>query len=142
MRLPEKWLAMRFVDTNIFIHYLFPNVDLKKHEACALLFERALKQEMKLWTSEWVIAELIWFLYRKKKPWNEIKSFIIDGILKGQQVKVNKDSIVFEIVENSKNDSDFIDYMNKYILSRKEIGEGYSYDKDLDKWKGFKRLEP
>lgn len=142
MRPQEKWLAMRFVDTNIFIHYLFPNVDLKKHESCALLFEKSSKKEIDLWTSEWVIAELVWFLYRKNKPWSEIKNFIIEGILKGQQIKVNQGALVLQIIENSKNDSDFVDLMNKHILSQKEIHEGYSYDRGLDNWKSFKRLEP
>ena len=133
---------MHFVDTNIFIHYIFPNVDSRRYQACRTLFERAESGEISLWTSEWVIAELVWFLYRKHKPWSEIKGFIVDGIIKGKQVKVSKEKVVLEIIESSRNDSDFVDYMNKHILFRRGVNQGYSYDGDLDAWKGFKRLEP
>src|SRR3990167_6265625 len=132
---------MYFVDTNIFIYYLFP-VDLAKHSSCVELFKRAENGEVALWTNEWTVAELIWFMRRKKKTWSEIKRFIMEGLIRGRQVKVKNEKLITNVVEKCKKDSDFVDYMNMYLLRSDAITKGYSYNKDLDRWKGFKRLEP
>lgn len=52
---------MKFVDTNIFIRYLtndFP----RKADACEKLFRNAIIRKEALFTTELVIAEIIWVL--------------------------------------------------------------------------------
>lgn len=132
---------MYFVDTNIFIYYLF-SVDQVKHNACAKLFKKAHNGKVKLWTNEWVVAELIWFMRRKRKTWDEIRKFIIEGLVNGKQVNIKNSRLIANVVEKCKKDSDFIDYMNMYLLRDDGIKKGYSYDDGLDSWKNFKRLEP
>ena len=50
-----------FVDTNIFLRYLTRD-DLAKFNRCREVFKKAIKGEIFLFTSEMVIAELIWTL--------------------------------------------------------------------------------
>ena len=52
---------MKFVDTNIFIR-LLTNDDPEKAKQCEKLFKAAKKNEEELFTSELVIAEIVWVL--------------------------------------------------------------------------------
>ena len=85
-----------------------------------------------------------------KKECREQTLFIASEIVKEWRKKNNGEmplnttlqKVTVEIIEKCKKDSDFVDYMNMYLLRNDGIMKGYSYNKDLDKWKGFKRLEP
>lgn len=140
-RLQEAVLGKTFVDTNIFVYFLFPT-DEKKYRACALLFEKARGGGIRLWTTEWVIAELIWITVRLKVDWNETKEVIISGILNSKGLEVRKRKLVADIVEAVTDGSEFVDRLNLALAQAEGIRKGYSFDKGLDKWKGFKRLEP
>ena len=52
---------MKFIDTNIFLRFL-TNDDPKKARCCEELFKKIIKDEEQLFTSELVIAEIIWVL--------------------------------------------------------------------------------
>lgn len=47
-----------------------------------------------------------------------------------------------DIVEVIDNGSEFIDRLNLVLAQAEGITKGYSYDKGMGKWRGFKRLEP
>ena len=130
-----------FIDTNIFIYSIF-DVDVKKHDACLSLFEKAVRGEVNLWTTEWVVAELIWFLHRKKWTWDKIDSIVVDGVLATRGLTVRNSKWLMEILKPCKKVTDFFDSVNMDLLLSNGIKKGYSYDKGLDRYKGFKRLEP
>ncbi len=52
---------MRFVDTNVFLRFMV-NDDPVKADACEALFQRAIAGDESLFTSDMVIAEIIWVL--------------------------------------------------------------------------------
>ena len=60
---------MRFVDTNVFIRFLTNDVP-QKADSCEKIFKRAIEKKESLFTTELVIAEIIWVLesfYKLKK---------------------------------------------------------------------------
>ncbi|MBI2029897.1 type II toxin-antitoxin system VapC family toxin [Candidatus Gottesmanbacteria bacterium] len=130
-----------FVDTNIFIYSLF-NIDNQKYIKSTNLFKKASNGLVSLWTTEWVVAELIWFLQKKRVKWEEIKKVVISGVLMTRGLQVRDGKKLLEILKASAKSSSFIDLMNVTLALEVNINIGYSFDKDLDKLKQFKRLEP
>ena len=145
MRQPPKSLVKMlsgkiFVDTNIFIYVLY-EVDDKKHSACIDLLKKAREGEVRLWTTEWVVAELIWFLHRRKKVWSEIE-LIVNKILTTKGLEIRNKKWLLEILVPCKKVTDFFDSVNMSILLSEGVNRGYSYDRGLDRWRSFKRMEP
>lgn len=136
MKLSEK----RFVDTNIFIYTLF-EVDLSKHRACIGLFEDAAGGELKLWTSQWVVAEVVWFLTKQKLSWEKIH-LIVEKVVQTRGLEVQSKDVLVDVMKECKRGEDFVDGINVVLALRENISHGYSYDKGMGKWKGFRRLEP
>ncbi len=130
-----------FIDTNIFIYFLF-NIDKDKHGKCVRLFEKARRGKINLWTTEWVVAEIIWFLQRRGTDWKKIKQFVISGMLSHQGLEVRERKWLLEIIERCQTGREFVDSINISLSKKSNIKRGYSYDKGLDRWKIFKRLEP
>lgn len=130
-----------FVDTNIFIYFLF-NIDKVKHGKCVRLFEKARRGKINLWTTEWVVAEIIWFLQRRGTDWKKIKQFVISGMLNHRGLEVRERKWLLEIIERCQTGREFVDSINISLSKKSNIKRGYSYDKGLDRWKIFKRLEP
>ena len=52
---------MIFIDTNIFIRFLTDDVP-EKADSCEKLFKQAVEKKETLFTTEMVIAEIIWVL--------------------------------------------------------------------------------
>lgn len=130
----------RFVDANIFI-YTISGVDKIKQSQCVNLFEKAVHGEVHLWTTEWVMAELVWFFHKQRWGWKDIKR-TIDSILTMKGVSVRHKGWVGRVIERCVKATDFVDIVNIDLAKEEGIRKGYSFDKGLDKWKGFKRLEP
>lgn len=57
-------MVMRFVDANVFIRHLTGD-DPRKAQACLALFQQAQRNEVRLTTSETVIAEVVYVLSSK-----------------------------------------------------------------------------
>ena len=129
-----------FIDTNIFIYTLF-NVNRQKHHACIKLFKLAQAGKTSLWTTEWVTAELIWFLHKQKFTWEKTKS-VITQILATSGLKVRGKKWILAILALCPSAKDFIDAANITLALSENITSGYSYDKDLDQWPQFTRLKP
>ena len=131
---------MYLVDTNIFIYALF-DVDKSKQKKCIELLKNASIGKIDLWTTEWVIAELVWFYAKQKIGWLETKK-VIESILTSKGLVVRKSSCIWEIMENCTKHDELVDGINMRLAIEENVGRGYSYDKGLDKWTGFERLEP
>jgi len=52
---------MRFLDTNIFIRFLTDDVP-EKADACEEIFRKAVEKQETLFTTDLVIAEIVWVL--------------------------------------------------------------------------------
>ncbi|MFZ3064093.1 MAG: type II toxin-antitoxin system VapC family toxin [Nitrospirota bacterium] len=108
-----------FVDTNVFLRFFVRDIEsfyLKARE----LFEKAENGEIKLETSDLVIAEIVWVLesyYGFSKA--EIKE-VVDTILETKNIKAaNHERIKEAISLYASGKMDFIDAYNiAYIKSR------------------------
>ena len=135
---------MYFVDSNLFIRF-FSQDDTEKAAKCKSLFEKALAGEVKLFTSELVIAEVVWVL-QSPKTYNQKPERIRELLLPLLTMKnlhfPNKEihPEVFELFTST--DMDYIDAYNAVLMQRKGIYNIYSYDTHFDLINNINRLEP
>ncbi len=133
---------MRFVDTNVFLRFLL-NDDPEKADACEMLFRRAINGEESLFTTEMVMAELVWVLesyYELSK--SDVREKL-EKILNTQNLDCpNREIIINALAAYEEKNIDYIDAYNASILQMKGIEEVYSYDRHYDRIKWLKRIDP
>lgn len=133
---------MRFVDTNVFLRFLV-NDDPAKADACEVLFRKAIAGEEALFTSDMVIAEIIWVL----ESYYELKKAAIresvEKILNTRNLHCpNREIIISALSIYVEKNIDFIDAFNAFLLKREKTNEIYSYDKHFDRIGWLNRIEP
>jgi predicted nucleic acid-binding protein len=132
-----------FVDTNIFLRYLTKD-DPAKYDRCREVFKRAIEGEISLFTSELVIAELIWTLlsyYRVPKA--EVIEKVSIIISTSNLHLDNKSIIADSLVLFSQKNIDYIDAYNAVFMKSQGLKKLYSYDEDFDTIDGMvERKEP
>lgn len=125
-----------FVDTNVFLRFFVRDVESFYNKAKEL-FEKAEAGEIKLETSDVVIAEIVWVLesyYGFSKA--EIKE-IIDTILETKNIKVANHLRVKEAVNlYASRKMDFIDAYNTAYIKTKVYKKVATFDV-----KHFKNVE-
>ena len=133
---------MRFVDTNIFLRFLV-NDDPVQADACEALFRKAVAGEETLFTSEMVIAEIIWVLesyYNLEKI--DVRTRM-EKIINTQNLHCpNREIIINALSIYVEKNIDYIDAYNAFILKLNRIKEIYSFDKHFDRVSWLKRIEP
>ena len=133
---------MRFLDTNIFIRFLTNDIP-QKAEACEKIFKKAVEKKETLFTTDLVIAEIIWVLesiYELQKE--EVQDKVEKILNTPNLICPHKDLILSALAIYSEKRIDYIDAYNALILREKGIEELYSYDKDYDRIDWLTRLEP
>lgn len=125
-----------FIDTNVFLRFFVRDVEslyVKAEE----LFEKTEKGQLKLETSDIVIAEIVWVLesyYGFSK--SEIKE-VIETILETKNLKVANHSRVKEAIDlYSSGKMDFIDAYNIAYIKAKDFKKVATFDV-----KHFKNIE-
>ncbi|MEA3385356.1 MAG: PIN domain-containing protein [Thermodesulfobacteriota bacterium] len=133
---------MRFLDTNIFIRFLTDD-DPEKADACEKTFKKAVKKEETLFTTDMVIAEIVWVLESfYKLPKNEVRDKIEKILNTTNLICPHKNMILSALILYSEKNIDYIDAYNALIMKEKGIKELYSYDKHYDRIDWLTRLEP
>ncbi|MBC2712727.1 MAG: PIN domain-containing protein [Desulfosarcina sp.] len=133
---------MRFLDTNIFIRYLTDD-DPGKADACEKIFMKAVVKEETFFTTDMVIAEIVWVLESfYKLPGKEVQDKVEKILNTPNLICPHKDLILSALILYSEKNIDYIDAYNGLILKEKGIEELYSYDKHYDRIDWLKRLEP
>ena len=133
---------MRFIDTNIFLRFL-TNDDPEKAQGCEKLFKKAIKDGAQLFTSELVIAEIIWVLESYYGLSKEDVKEKVEKILNTKNLFCpNKDILYESLGLYLFKNIDFIDAYNALIMRQNSISEIYSYDSDFDRIENIKRIEP
>ncbi len=133
---------MKFIDTNIFIRFLTNDIP-DKASACEKIFREAEEKNESLFTTEMVIAEIIWVLESyyelpKKQVQEMVEKILITPFLLCPQ----KDLILNALSLYSDKNIDYIDAYNASILREQGIKEVYSYDRHFDKIDWVGRIEP
>lgn len=133
---------MFLIDTNILLRY-FTNDDEKKAQKVLKLLKEIRDKGKIALISPIVVFEVIFTLESfYKVDRREIQESLLP-ILSLRNLKLdNKEIYIYAIdIYTSKNIS-FADAFNVAFALEKNIKEIYSYDKDFDKFKGIKRIEP
>jgi len=133
---------MRFLDTNIFIRFLTDDVP-DKADACEDIFKKAVEKQETLFTTDLVIAEIVWVLesfYKLQK--NEVQDKVEKILNTPNLTCPHKDLILSALILYSEKNIDYINAYNALILKEYGIEELYSYDKHYDRIDWLTRLEP
>jgi predicted nucleic acid-binding protein len=133
---------MRLVDTNIFLRFLVNDIP-QQADACEAVFRKAVAGEEALYTTDMVVAEIVWVLESYYElPRSDIRAKL-EKILNTPNVTFdNKETIIHALVLYEEKGIDYIDAYNACIIRMKGIGEIYSYDKHYDRLSWLKRIEP
>ncbi len=135
---------MQFIDTNIFLRFLTKD-DPVKAARCRKLLQNATEGDLKLYTTDLVVAELIWVL-QSPKTYNLSPSEIFEIIIPLFTIKnlyFPCKNVFLDIMELFKTENiDFIDAYNSVIMRGQKIGAIYSYDKHFDQLPDVLRQEP
>jgi predicted nucleic acid-binding protein len=136
--------SIKFLDANIFIRHL-ANDHPVQSPACLALVEAIEQERETVWTSDLVIAEVV-FVLSSKHSYNVSRLAIRDMLLPllglpGIKLP-NKGmySRVFELYTASS--IDFIDAYNAALMENRKQPEIYSYDMHFDRIAGITRHEP
>jgi len=131
-----------FVDANIFLRFLLKD-DRKKAERCKKLFEKAQKGKVRLFTSDLVIAEVVWTLESFYKLSKKEVSENVKRLLTLENLGIPGSNLLIEalVIYEEKN-IDFIDAYNYILMLHGGVEEIASYDGDFDNLYGIKRQEP
>jgi len=133
---------MRFLDTNIFIRFLTDDVP-EKADACEKIFKKAVEKEETLFTTDLVIAEIVWVLESfYELPKKEVQDKVEKILNTTNLTCPNKDLILNALILYGEKNIDYIDACNALILKENGIEEIYSYDKHYDRIDWLTRLEP
>jgi len=133
---------MIFLDTNIFLRFF-----LKENES---MFQRLEKLFYEIISGNiigvanaMIIAEVVWVLSRSYK-WNKEKICDnIEFILITPNIRFKDKAILVNAVNVYKEKNiGFIDAYNYSYMKANGVTEIYSFDRDFDKLKDVKRLEP
>lgn len=133
---------MIFIDTNIFLRY-FEREDESTYRKVERLFTEIVNGNIIGISTSLVIAEVIWVL---KRFYNWDKEEIcnnVELILKTPNVMFNQRSVIVKAINLYKDKNiSFIDAYNYSYMKANGVTEIYSFDRDFDKLKDVKRLEP
>ena len=135
---------MQFIDTNIFLRFLTKD-DPVKAAKCRKLLQSATEGDLKLYTSDLVVAELIWVL-QSPNTYNLNPSEIFEIIIPLLTIKnlyfpcKNVFPDIMELFQTEK--IDYIDAYNSVIMLGRKIDTIYSYDKHFDQLPDVIRKEP
>ena len=132
-----------FVDTNLFIRYL-TNDDPAKADKVDKLLDDAAAGNLKLVTTEMVMAEIVWVLESGYSLKNSDIAPLVRGILATPGLEVINAALVARAVELYETvNIDFIDGYIAAIMEQRGITELYSFDrKHISRIKKVVRLEP
>jgi predicted nucleic-acid-binding protein len=133
---------MKFIDTNIFIRFLTNDIP-DKAAACEGIFREAAEKNESLFTTEMVIAEIIWVLESYYElPKKEVQEMVEKILITPFLLCPQKDLILNALTLYGDKNIDYIDAYNASVVREQGIKEVYSYDRHFDKIDWVKRLEP
>lgn len=123
------------MDSNIILRYL-----LEDKESSSV--EKILKGKNTLVVPDIVVAEVVWTLGRFYKwPKEKVAQFLL-VLLKGKNIEFNENVIFSTLSMFLKYNVRYTDAYISVIMKQSKTKNIYSFDKDFDKVKSIKRLEP
>ena len=137
-------MRQKFIDANVFLRFITKDDERKKWKIFKL-FELADKGRVDLITLEVVIAEVVYILFSKKLYSLSAKKIklVLTPIIEMRGLKMARKSTVLLALSHMVDKKiDFKDALIAASMVKQKIKEVYSYDRDFDKFKKIKRVEP
>ncbi len=135
---------MQFVDANIFLRYLTRD-DPEKAQACLLLFQQAERGEVTLFTTETIIAEIVYVL-SSPRLYNLSRQDVrnrLTPLLTLPGLRMPKRSVTLRALElYESHNVDFEDALAVAHMEQLGIEAIISYDRDFDRFPQVTRVEP
>ena len=137
-------MTHRFLDTNILLRHLM-NDDPVQSPASLALIEAIEQRRVTAWTSDLVIAEVV-FVLANKRTYNLSREAIRDLLLpliNLAGLKLPRKRLykrIFELYTTLP--IDYIDCFHAALVERWRPAELYSFDTDFDRILGITRVEP
>jgi predicted nucleic acid-binding protein len=135
---------MEFLDTNVILRYLTKD-DPAKAERCYELFQRVKRKEIRLVTSESVLAEVVYVLSSRtlyNQPRENARALLLP-IISLPALKIPYRRAFRRALDLYASASlDFEDALSLAHMERLKLTTIVSYDKDFDRIKGIQRREP
>ena len=137
-------MTVPFLDTNIVLRHLLRD-DPQFAPACLALFQAIERGEVAVWTSDLVIAEVV-FVLSNKRTYNVDRETIRDSLLPIIElpgIKLANKRLyrrVFALYTSLP--LDYIDAYHAALMEQRESRELYSYDTHFDRLPGVRRLAP
>ena len=133
-----------FVDANIFVRLLTRD-DPQQSRRSLALFQRAERGEVELMTSEAVVAEVVYVLaspvlYATPRP--EVAARLGAALVNKDLRLDHKESVLLALDRYGTTNLHFADCLCVEHAQREALTGIYSYDQDLDRVPGVRRLEP
>jgi len=137
-------MGYALLDTNVILRYLLRDDELKA-QRCLELLEKVERREIKLRTTDLVIAEVVWVLESPTTynlPRDKIRDLLLPIILLPGLRLTGKKLYrrIFELYVDQ--NIDFTDAYNAAHMERRGLTRIYSYDSDFDRIAGISRVEP
>ena len=130
------------MDTNVFLRFLLDD-DPEKADACETLFQRAINGQEALFTTDMVVAEIIWVLESYYELSRSDIREKVEKILNTQNLDCpDREIIINALAVYEEKNIDYIDAFNACVLKTKGLDEVYSYDRHYDRITRIKRIEP
>lgn len=129
-------MGSKFVDSNIFLEILTRRG--KKSD----LAKKLIQSNSSLCSNLLVFSEVVWVL----DSFYEMDKNLIIGCLRKiltSKVEIDEKKLLVDVVNfYEKNNVDWTDCLNMFLVKKAKIKQVYSYDKGLGKFDWVKRLEP
>jgi predicted nucleic acid-binding protein len=133
-----------FVDTNVFIRLLAQD-DPARTERCRELFERAERGEVSLFTSEAIIAEIVYVLSSRTLyhlPRADV-AYLLRPLLENPGLQVEHEATILSALDRYvQSNLDFEDCLVVEHSLRLQLADIYTYDRGFNRVPGLRRLEP
>lgn len=129
-------MGSKFVDSNIFLE-IFTRRGKKSD-----LAKKLIQSNSSLCSNLLVFSEVVWVL----DSFYEMDKNLIIGCLRKiltSRVKIDEKKLLVGVVNfYEKNNVDWTDCLNMFLVRQAKIKQVYSYDKGLNKFDWINRLEP
>jgi len=132
-----------FVDANVFLRYL-TNDDPEKANRVDSLLDRAAAGEVRLLTTEMVLAEVVWVLESSFGLKNHQIAPMVKAILASPGIEVINGHFVARALDYYlSHNIDFIDGYIAAVMEKRKVADIFSFDrKHMGRIKSITRREP
>lgn len=133
-----------FVDANIFIRLLTGD-DIEKSRRSRELWQKAARGDLELTTSEGVIVEVVYVLSSPvtyRTPRSGIAAKVGAALINPGLRLDHKETVLKALDHYGNSNLDFVDCLCVAHAERRSLPGIYSYDRDLNRGPGVRRLEP